>query len=175
MSTIEIKRDWTEVNRPAIARYLTSRFYGRWPRIIVLGVAMLAVLTGILAAELLLPRQYVPPNWLVAFAPLSLAVFVGSWLNTRWRNKLYRALNAAPIRRDNPGVRLSEHGISEPGLSSAAVLPWRFVTEVLGYKDMVLLLVSPTEYIVLPDSGLPDGLSRSALLQQIARWRAPEP
>ena len=171
MSAIEIKRDRGEIDDAGIARYLASRFHGRWSRILVLGAAMVVMLAGILAVEFLLPRQDVPPNWLVAFTPLSFAVFAGAWLNTRRRNKLRRALNNTPIRRESRSVILSEQGISDIATMPGAALPWRFVTGVLEYRNMVLLLLSPIEYIPLPVSGLPDGLDRAALLDQIAEWR----
>ena len=171
MSEIVIKRDWGEINRAGIARFLNSRFYGRWPRIIILGVALMVLVAGILAAEFLLPRRHVPPNWTVAFAPLYFAVVAAVLLNARWRRRLYRALNDAPIRRENLPVRLSRQGISDTGMAPETAMPWRFVTGVVEYRDMVLLLLSPTEYIPLPDSGLPDGLGRAGLLEQIGKWR----
>ncbi|MCF6234341.1 MAG: YcxB family protein [Rhodobacteraceae bacterium] len=174
MNAIEIKRDRGDrgdTDDARIARYLAARFYGRWSSILILGAAMVVVLAGILAVEFLLPRGHVPPNWLVAFAPLSFAVFAGAWLNTRRRNKLRRALNDAPIRRESRSVILSDLGIADIATVPGAAMPWRFVTGVVEYRDMVLLLLSPTEYIPLPVSGLPDGLDRAALLQQIAEWR----
>jgi hypothetical protein len=51
-------------------------------------------------------------------------------------------------------------------------MSWDCVIDVVQYRDLMLLLLSPVEYIPFPISDLPDGLAIDALLKQIEDWRA---
>jgi len=79
---------------------------------------------------------------------------------------------AAPIRTKCEFLYLSEYGVSDYGPPQKGNMSWDYVIDVVQYRDLMLLLLSPVEYIPFPISDLPDGLAIDALLKQIEDWRA---
>ena len=171
MSVIEIKRDWGAINRPKINRFLTKRYYGLWPGIVIWGVALLVLVAGILTVDHLLPHRFQQRNWLAVMAPMYFAFLAMTILNSLWKKRLFRQLEEAPLRSNNRSVFLSEHGVSDFGPPQENGLIWDYITDVVPYKGLVLLLLSPVEYIPLQMDGLPVGMTRESLLEQIAKWR----
>ena len=171
MSVIEIKRDWGSINRPKINRFLTKRYYGVWPSIVIWGVALLVLVAGILTVDHLLPHRFQQRNWLAAMAPMYFAFLAMTILNSLWKKRLLRSMEEAPLRSNNRSVFLSEHGVSDFGPPHEDGLIWDYITDVVPYNNLVLLLLSPVEYIPLQMDGLPEGMTREAFLDQIAKWR----
>jgi len=172
MDVIEIKRDWDKVKRQKITRFLTKRYYGLWPSLAIWGVALAVLVAGMQIVDHLLPYRYQQHNWLTAMAPMYFAFLAMAILNGIWKNRLFREISQAPIRRKNRSVFLSRHGISDFGTPRENELVWDYITEVVPYKNLVLLLLSPVEYIPLQMDGLPDGMARESLLEQIEKWRS---
>ncbi|WP_457649288.1 hypothetical protein [Profundibacter sp.] len=168
---IEIKRDWDKVKRPKITRFLTKRYFGLWPSIAIWSVALAVLVAGMQIVDHLLPYRYQQHNWLAAMAPMYFAFLAMTILNGIWRKCLFRKISQAPIRRKNRSVFLSEYGVSDFGPPRKNELTWDYITEVVPYKNLILLLLSPVEYIPLELDGLPDGMTRESLLEQIEKWR----
>jgi len=168
---IEIQRDWGELDRPKINRFLTKRYYGLWPGIVIWGVALFVLVAGILTVDHLLPHRFQQRNWLAAMAPIYFAFLAMTILNTLWKKRLFQDLIETPLRRNNRSVFLSENGVSDFGPPQENDLVWSYITDVVPYKNLVLLLLSPVEYIPLQMDGLPDGMTRESLLEQIEKWR----
>ena len=171
MSVIEIKRDWGTINRPKISRFLTKRYYGLWPGITIWGIALLVLVAGILTVDYLLPHRFQQRNWLAAMAPMYFALLAMAILNSVWKKRIFHDLNEAPVRSSNRSVFLSEHGVSDFGPPQKQGMTWDYITDVVPYNNLVLLLLSPVEYIPLQMDSLPDEMTREALLEQIAKWR----
>jgi len=119
----------------------------------------------------ILGPAFFPHNGMNAVFPLLISAIGMRFLNAYWRKKLMREMDAAPIRQGTRSVVLSADGISSPSSLIVGVMRWSDITDVAEQSDLTLLLFSPIEYIPLPDAGLPEGLTRAALLTQIASWR----
>ncbi len=168
---IEIKRDWGKIKRPQIARFLTRRYYRLWPSLAIWGVALAVLMGGMQIVDHLLPNRYQQHNWLAAIAPMYFAFLAMTILNGIWKKRLFHEITQAPLRRKNRAVFLSKYGVSDFGPPQENNLIWDYITEVVPYKNLVLLLLSPVEYIPLQMDGLPDGMTRESLLEQIEKWR----
>jgi len=172
MSVIEIKRDWSKINRPKINRFLARRFYGWWPAVTITLLLAIILTVGILGIQYFLPEKYYPQDWLAAFVLFYFMAIALSMLNGFWKKKLLRNMAAAPIRTKCESLFLSEYGVSDYGPPQKGNMSWDYVIDVVQHRDLVLLLLSPMEYIPFPISSLPDGLTSDALLKQIEDWRA---
>ena len=168
---IEIKRDWGKIKRQKITRFLTKRYYGLWPGLAIWGVALAVLVGGMQIVDHLLPNRYQQHNWLAAMAPMYFAFLAMTILNGIWKKRLFREISQAPLRRKNRSVFLSKYGVSDFGPPHENDLIWDYITEVVPYKNLVLLLLSPVEYIPLQMDGLPDEMTRESLLEQIEKWR----
>lgn len=84
---------------------------------------------------------------------------------------MIRAVYSAPIRQGVHSITMTADGINSPSSLVAGTLGWSKITEVIEVSDTTLILFSPIEYFPLPDSGLPDGMTRADLLDQIKQWR----
>jgi hypothetical protein len=134
-------------------------------------VALLVLAGGMLIVDHLLPYRNQQRNWLAAVAPMYFAYLAMTILNGIWKKRLFREISQSPFRRKNRSVFLSKHGVSDFGPPHKNGLIWDYITEVVPYKNLVLLLLSPVEYIPLQMDGLPDGMTRESLLYQIGKWR----
>ena len=165
MKEIEIRLDWQDVDLARLQGMLSGRFHGRyaWP------LTIFAVLFVAIFGYRLLALRFGPGGTGLVAAGLALIVFAGiaRWLNARVR----RAIMAAPARRTPSTLVLTVDGIAGSGTLMAGRIPWRHVVDVVDSPKALLVLFSPVEFIPLPDSGLPDGMTRSALRTQIADWR----
>ena len=171
MDEIVIKIDWTQINRPKIYRQLTKRFYGAAPRFIIFAASMAILILSFTALWLAFGRSFFPRYGTNYFLPLLIAAIGMRLLNDHWRKKLLCKMDSAPIRQGIRKVHLTPQGIACPSCLIIGSIEWSEITDVVEQQDMVLLLFSPIEYIPLPDSGLPDGKTRTDLLKQITKWR----
>ena len=169
---IEIKRDWGKIDRAVITHYLTRRYFGLWPSLTIWGLALLVLIGGIYIADQTLPDRYQRHNWIGTLVPLYFAYLAISIMNSIWKKRLFREISQAPLRRKNRSVFLSKYGVSDFGPPHENDLTWDYITEVVPYKNLVLLLLSPVEYIPLEMDSLPDGMTRESLLEQIEKWRS---
>jgi len=171
MDVIEVKRDWSKINRGLIGGFLTRRYYGYGAIFIGISTALIVFSILAFAISYSYPQSIGPLNWLIGSIPLYFTLIAILISNRFWRKKLVMDLNRAPVRTKTKVVYLSEHGLSDFSIPHKNEMTWDYITNVVEYKDVVLLLLSPIEFIPLPDSGLPTGMTRAALLDQIAEWR----
>ena len=170
---VEIKRDWDKIKHAEISHVLTERFFGPKPGVFEWLRIFAVMLATILVIDRFLPYQVQPRNWIIGIAPVLFVILIELSLKSFRARRLLRAITNAPIRRKNRSVFLSRHGISDFGTPRENELVWDYITEVVPYKNLVLLLLSPVEYIPLQMDGLPDGMARESLLEQIEKWRNP--
>lgn len=171
MDEIEIQCDWSKIPRQKYSNLLAKRFYGWLPQILIPVTGVMTAFLVILVLRAIVNPTDLPASWAVAFVPFYLGYIVAKLMNDYWKRRLFKALGSAEIRRQGQSIFLSKHGISISGFDDNYPVGWPVVTEVVETKDTTLLLMSPTEYFPLPDEGLPSGLTRPALLEQIAEWR----
>ena len=172
MSVIEIRRDWSKINRSKINKFLARRFYGWWPIVTITLLLAIILSAGVLGIQYFLPARYYPKSWLAAFVLFYFVAIALSILNGFWKKKLLARMAAAPIRTKCKSLYLSEYGLSDYGPPQEGNMSWDYVIDVVQHRDLVLLLLSPVEYIPFPINDLPDGLTSDALLKQIEDWRA---
>jgi len=85
MSVIEIRRDWSQINRSKISRFLARRLYGYWPSITGMIVLIAVLVFGVLAIERFLPEKYHPQDWMAAFVLFYFVAIALSMLNGFWK------------------------------------------------------------------------------------------
>jgi len=171
MDEIVIKIDWTQINRPKIYRQLTKRYYGTAPRLIIIAAAMALLILSFIVMRATFGPSFFPQNGANYIFPLMCAGIGMRVLNNHWRKKLLHELDSAPVRQGIRSVILTPDGVTSPSSLILGSINWPEITEVVELPDTTLILFSPLEYIPLPDNGLPSGLTRAALLDQIAEWR----
>ena len=171
MDKIEVYCDWSKIPRQKYSRFLAKRFYGWVPRILIPIAAIITVVISILAIHKFANPRDIPKSWAIAIIPFYFGFMVVYLMNSYWKRRLFKALGTAPIRQLNRPVFLSKHGISNSGFNDDYPVGWQLITDVVETKDTTLLLISPIEYFPIPDSGLPAGLTRATLLNEITKWR----
>ena len=171
MDKIEVHCNWSKIPRQKYSRFLAKRFYGWTPRIMIPIAAILTVIICVLAIHKFANPRDIPRSWAIAILPFYFGFMVFSLMNGYWKRRLFKALAAAPIRQLNRPFFLSKNGISNAGFNDDYAVGWRLITDVVETKEATLLMISPIEYFPIPDSGLPEGMTRMALLEQVSNWR----
>jgi hypothetical protein len=168
MTEVEVTYDPNVVDELAIARRLYARFVGFWrSRAETLAVFCAAVLAGLAIARLSGSTDWLAD--LIASIYTVIGGLIGIFAVTRLRTqRLRRALLAHPVRSEPRVNVLSQSGAKR----GPHLFAWSDVAEVTTLPGMTLLLLSPLDFIALPDASLPPGLTPEALRAQIALWRA---
>lgn len=171
MDEIIVAIKWADINHAKINKVLAKRFYGWLPAFIIplVAIATFTILT--IALKSYLGAKTFHLGMSIAVFPVFAAFFVTGRLNAYWKKKLMRAVSSAPIRQGVHSIIMTADGITTPNSTVIGTLGWSKITEVIEVSDTTLILFSPIEYFPLPDSDLPDGITRAALLDQIAKWR----
>ncbi len=90
--------------------------------------------------------------------------------NTLGHKRLQAALMAAPIRQKECSLAINEHGIASEGGALHSHVEWSDVTEIAEMGSFVLIMLSPLEYIPIPEFSLPPDLSRTELVETLREW-----
>lgn len=171
MDEIKVRCDWSKIPRQKYSNLLTKRYYGWLPQILIPIAGVIAAFLVILCLRAIIDPRDLPASWVVVFIPFYLGYIVAKLLNDYWKRRLFKVLGKAAVSRLKPHLYFSQRGISNSGFDDNYPVGWPVVTDVVETKDTTLLLISPIEYFPIPDNGLPTGLTRAALLAQIASWR----
>jgi|GEM_PF-3242389 len=171
MDGIKVQCDWSKIPRQKYSNLLAKRFYGWLPQILIPVAVFGTIVLAILGLKAILDPRTLPPLWGVAFIPFYLGYVVSRLMNNYWKRRLFSVVGNSAFLQLDRQVFLSKLGISISGFDDNYPIGWPAVTEVVETKDTTLLLISPIEYFPIPDDGLPAGLTRTALLDQISQWR----
>jgi hypothetical protein len=168
MNEIEVTYDPTVVDELAISRQLNRRYIGFWRgRLAFIPVWCLGILAGVIAA-----RLNGSDNWrfdaMVAIYTV-IGLLIGNLIYLRiFYSRLRRALLAHSVRSEPRVNVLSQSGAKR----GPHLFAWSEITEITALPGMTLLLLSPLDFIALPDASLPPGLIPESFRAQIAAWRA---
>lgn len=99
---------------------------------------------------------------------LAIPVF---WAN----NKKTLNLMKQGIRSGDTRVVFSEDGMQSHHDSGGQLVRWPYVTDIVAYRDYTLVMLSPMEFMPIPDAALPGGMTRAEFLERIASWRSQHP
>ncbi|MGH1367915.1 MAG: YcxB family protein [Maritimibacter sp.] len=166
MREILIDIDWTSFNRRKILSELLRAHLGKRRMWLEFGVVALVFLVSSAGVIWVQGNRYDP----LAAYPVFFAIFATVWVLRRRALDMDKSALAAPFRQTPNTVRLTPEGVSAASFLVLG-LRWDMITKVRERNDGVLLLLSPLEFVWLPDAGLPDDVDRAALLRQIEEWR----
>ena len=166
--TIYLTYSWRDIPVAKLTNRLTVRFFGplRW-------IALLLAVTVLFASFILLQKHVFPhesgTQLSTVLAAMACALMLGLG-NTLGHKRLQAALMAAPIRQKPCSLAINRHGIASEGGALHSHVEWSDVTEIAEMGSFVLIMLSPLEYIPIPEFSLPPDLSRTELVEQLREW-----
>ncbi len=166
--TIYLVYSWQDIPVAKLTNRLTMRFFGplRW-------IALLLAVTVLFATFNMLQTHVFPDESgaqiSTVLAAMACAVMLGLG-NTLGHKRLQAALMSAPIRQKECSLAINQYGIAAEGGALHAHVEWADVTEIAEMGNFVLIMLSPLEYIPIPDFSLPPDLSRADLIEQLRYW-----
>lgn len=168
METIYLTFSWRDIPVAKLTNRLTVRFFGplRW-------IAVLLAVTVLFSSFNLLQTHVFPHESGAHMSTVLAAMFCAAMLgigNTLGHKRLQAALLNAPIRQKPCRVAINEHGITAEGGALHSHVEWADVTEIAETGSFVLIMLSPLEYIPIPDFSLPPETTRSELVRQLREW-----
>lgn len=167
MTAITVMVDWQALPSPRIQARLVRRADPVWFRAVLLIAPLAAYALGVS-----ITISATDGDFRLAYLwPFLLPILVFLALTIVRRRRLQKMMRMAPIRLGEGRILLDETGFSAPGARIIGGLSWDMVVDVVEDPVGLLLLISPIEYIPLPDAGLPEGMSRADLLARISGWR----
>lgn len=101
---------------------------------------------------------------------LSLAVFI--FILRRNSKILAAALFASKYRAGPVEITIDAEGLKYSARYNSSITRWPCFTEVLGYKDGLILRLSQNEGMPIPDQFLPTGMTRETAKAQILSYMA---
>lgn len=109
-------------------------------------------------------------EWLALLLPLVAILWVVRSARTRrrWRSAQFDA----PLRQGYTEFRLDPEGVHTRHPGAECSFFWHHVTDVLATDWGVLILLSPAEYLPIPQSALPVGMTSESLRERILEWMA---
>ena len=171
--TIYVTYSWQDIPVAKLTNRLTMRFFGplRW-------IALLLAVTVLFASFNLLQTHVFPQengtHMSTVLAAMACAAMLGIG-NTLGHKRLQAALMAAPIRQKECSLAINQYGIAAEGGALHAHVDWADVTEIAEMGGFVLIMLSPLEYIPIPEFSLPPEWTRQDLLLRLREWHEAEP
>lgn len=166
MNEIKVTLDWSQINTEKLGAFIVNRFFGYWSTFYQMFAPFFVV--GIVFA--VLETDHGPADKL--FLSLLSGAAVHLFL-TMWRQRKFKAArDTAPFRQEVATMLIGPQGITGSDAKITGLMPWRWVTEILEAENTVLLMMAPVDYLVVPISGLPEGMTRSEFVAQIEVWRS---
>lgn len=168
--TLHLTYSWQDIPVAKLHARLTNRFYGplRW-------IVLILALTVLFSTFTLLSARVFPGETQgqlpTILAALACAVTLGVG-NTLGHKRLQAALLEAPIRQKDCSLAINAYGIAAAGGALHSSADWTDVTEVVELGSFVLIMLSPLEYIPIPDFALPPDMTRADLVVQLRQWHA---
>lgn len=167
-NTLYLTFSWRDIPIAKLTNRLTMRFFGplRW-------IALLLAVTVLFASFKLLQTHVFPhesgAHMSTVLAAIACAAMLGIG-NTLGHKRLQAELVNAPIRQKPCSLAINQHGIAAEGGALHSHVDWADVTEIAETGSFVLIMLSPLEYIPIPDFSLPPETTRSELVQQLRAW-----
>jgi hypothetical protein len=166
--TIYLSFSWQDIPVAKLNNRLMMRFFGplRW-------IALLLAVTVLFASFNLLQTHVFPhesgAHVSTVLAAIACALMLGVG-NTLGHKRLQAALMAAPIRQRACSLAINQHGVAAEGGALYANVDWADVTEIAEMGNFVLIMMSPLEYIPIPDFSLPPDMTRAELVERLRYW-----
>lgn len=170
MNTYYLTFSWRDIPVARLTNRLTMRFFGplRW-------IAVLLAVTVLFASFNLLQTHVFPhesgAQLSTVLAVICCAVTLGIG-NTLGHKRLQAELANAPIRQKPCSLAINQYGIAGGGGALYSHVDWADVTEIAETGSFILIMLSPLEYIPIPDFSLPPETTRSELVRQLREWHA---
>lgn len=170
MDEIKYSVEWSEIDYQRIGAFLANRIVP-WGGVTAVGRWVVYWLTFILVIQAVSQGEDQLAQSSLLLITIFLAVSVLAL--QRYRTQFFmRKLSTSTWRSSNNDVILNGSGIHIKYPYGEQKIGWPSVVEcVADLPDVVLFAMSPGEYFIFPDSSFPSGLTRAALLEQIAIWR----
>lgn len=168
--TLHLTYSWRDIPVTKLNARLTNRFFGplRWI-VLILAVTVLFATFTLLSVKVFPGETQGQMPTILAAVACALTLGIG---NTLGHKRLQAALLEAPIRQKECALAINAYGIACAGGALQTNADWTDVTEVVEMGSFVLIMLSPLEYIPIPDFALPPDLSRAKLVAQLRQWHA---
>lgn len=166
MTEIEVQIDWRRLQPRRVHQRLLRRFHGWWftPALFGFAVVAWASLTWLMRPSSL-------DDWVASIFPFTVAALATYSLRDIADRRLNRTVQASEYRQPAPFVLLNAMGVHSPPGGRNWSIPWRLVSDVFETAEGVFLLMTPVDFVPLPDAGLPERLTRADLKARIQTWR----
>ncbi len=157
---------------------LQPRLMARWRRGGWTGRILAVVGGGLVGAAIAAASSMLDiPFWAglaLGLGPTVLYVALTQAIFRTTLKRIAREQANAPWREGDSTVRLDAEGIAIADANGRTFLPWSHVIDVIEAEGHLLLLLSPLEYVPVPQDAVTP-LTLDDVADRVERWRSPAP